>query len=530
MALTLDDIMKLPAEPTDDHLAALGLLRKPELPPAPVVKTAMTPATAISANATPFEKALREDESRRPMHPTVSAAMTPAVAPDIGTATPPASSTFQPAKPMMPPELSQKDLLALPQTSAGVHPGSSAFYQNQLERMQAEKEGDTLASHPGLIGKIGHVLGRVGNVALDVAAPSVAALIPGTDINKAGRTEQARENMERAQTQETAQAAEKTRELHEENVADLAAQRLEETKKANESKDSASLAKQGLKRDDEGNIVADEESPIYKATQEKLKNADTMQKNLMEYRNSQKALTDARTELEKAKNDPNSPIYKQAQQRLAMAQVAHDVAAKNLELHEHQFENKLQEQELIKPSGQSQSRGSAAQAVLDLIPDLKTLVNKHREDMGPLMGRINRGEVSIGSVDPGVARLYSAMKSFYALQPAVHGFRNAEFVKDFESALGTLERDPDAFIAGMEGLKPTLESVAKEGKTFHKRVVEGRDTQNQPAGAVKPPDGKVSVWDPEGKQHFIKAGTEDDFLKEDKYKGWSKNAPSAKPR
>jgi hypothetical protein len=80
------------------------------------------------------------------------------------------------------------------------------------------------------------------------------------------------------------------------------------------------------------------------------------------------------------------------------------------------------------------------------------------------------------------------MKSFYALQPAVHGFRNAEFVKDFEHAIGTLERDPDAFLAGMEGLKPTLNAVAKEGKTFHKRIVEGRD-ENKPTADTTAPAG-----------------------------------------
>jgi len=64
--------------------------------------------------------------------------------------------------------------------------------------------------------------------------------------------------------------------------------------------------------------------------------------------------------------------------------------------------------------------------------------------MGPLMGRLAKGEIALGDVDPAIAELYGAMKSFYALQPAVHGFRNAEFVKDFETALGTLERDPEA--------------------------------------------------------------------------------------
>jgi hypothetical protein len=117
------------------------------------------------------------------------------------------------------------------------------------------------------------------------------------------------------------------------------------------------------------------------------------------------------------------------------------------------------------------------------MPELQEAVKKNSAEMGPLMGRINRGEVNIGNVDPEVAKLYAAMKSFYALQPAVHGFRNAEFVKDFETAIGTLERNPDAFLAGMEGLKPTLNAVAKEGKTFHQRIVEGGENTPTQGGA-----------------------------------------------
>lgn len=188
---------------------------------------------------------------------------------------------------------------------------------------------------------------------------------------------------------------------------------------------------------------------------------------------AQTEATDARAQLDKAKANPNSEIYQIQLKRLQIAEQNAQNASSRLQLSTEQFGNKLQEQELLKPSGQAQSRASAAESVLTLMPGLKTLVEEHRDDMGPIMGRLNRGEVAIGDVDPEVARLYAAMKSFYALQPAVHGFRNAEFVKDFESALGTLERNPDAFIAGMEGLKPTLESVAKEGKTFHKRIVEG---------------------------------------------------------
>lgn len=256
------------------------------------------------------------------------------------------------------------------------------------------------------------------------------------------------------------------------------------------NKDEAALAKIGMKRGPNGEIVPDESSEVYKTQEQRRAQAEQQTKSLQELRDSQETLNEARAEAEKAKNDPNSPAYKAAQQKLAMAQRAHDVAAANLGLHQQEFANKIQEQELVKPSGQATSRGSAAQAVLDIMPDLEKSVRANAAEMGPIMGRLNRGEIKIGDVSPDVARLYSAMKSFYALQPAVHGFRNAEFVKDFETALGTLERDPDAFIAGMQGLKPTLESVAKEGKTYHKRIVEAGGN-NAPAAAA---GGKA--WNP----------------------------------
>lgn len=374
--------------------------------------------------------------------------------------------------------------------------GSSGAARVELERLADEKAHPwgSEGNHPGRLGKIGHVLGEIGNVAGDMLIPNQMAAIPGSEMNREVRKREAEGELRTAEAGERAGAEAKSKEELE------AAQKTEAEAKAKNlgEKDSEALAKLGQMRDADGNIVPDPTSPAYQRNQIAMDSV----KHLQDLRDAQRELAEARTEVEQAKNDPNSPAFKAAQQRLAMASEAHRIAAQNLGLHQEQFQNKLQEQQLLKPSGQAQSRGSAAQAVLDLIPDLKTLVNKHREDMGPIMGRLNRGEIAIGNVDPEIARLYSAMKSFYALQPAVHGFRNAEFVKDFEHALGTLERNPDAFIAGMEGLKPTLDSVAKEGKTFHKRIVEGGGASAQfkvPDGAPEAPKEDNKILKVDGK-------------------------------
>jgi hypothetical protein len=482
--LTLDDIMKLPDTVSDDHLAALGILKKPAQPPPPTPLKPMQPATAKD-----IDLAVTGAHTGHPtdITPHNKEIMMSGGDPNLAAVTP-EQGVLTTAMPTAP-NLSFKEKMALPTFSAAVRPGSSNYYEGQLERAQLEKENPwgSAENHPGVLGKIGHVLGRIGNVALTAAAPGLATLTEGTDLNKLAQASQNRAGLEQAKTQELAQQAEKTRAQHEENVSDLNAQRLEETERANRAKEEGGLAKFGMKRDEEGNIVADEESPVYKQNQEKIKNAAALRDSVIGLRQSQASLNEAKEEFEKSKNDPNSPQYQLALKKLQAANLAHEVAEKNLELHEKEFSNKISEQEFLKPSGQAQSRGSAAQAVLDLMPDLKDLVNAHRADMGPIMGRINRGEIEIGNVDPEIARLYSAMKSFYALQPAVHGFRNAEFVKDFEHALGTLERNPDAFLAGMEGLKPTLQSVAKEGITYHKRIKEGQP--NAPAGTTPPAGG-----------------------------------------
>jgi hypothetical protein len=372
------------------------------------------------------------------------------------------------------PVLSHQAQRGLPMISPGTPAGSSADYENQLERLRAPREPITATGAKGVLQHIGRGLEKVGNIAGDVFAPATMTLIPGTDLNKRAQIHEIEPKLERAKEQEELTAERKgAAGRAERKESSEEEERAARTKNLNE-KDSAALAEHGLVRDAEGNVKPDPTSPIYQKNQLAMQTVANVQR----YRAAQQELIEAKTEVERAKNDPDSPAFKAAQQRLAMAAEAHRIAGQNLALHQQEFSNKLSEQEFVKPSGQAASRASAARSVIDLYdapgkPGLESLVRKNAKSMGPLMGRLEKGEIALGDVDPAVAELYGAMKSFYALQPAVHGFKNAEFVKDFETALGTLERDPEAFIAGMKGLRPTLESVAKEGVTYHKRVKEG---------------------------------------------------------
>ncbi len=335
------------------------------------------------------------------------------------------------------------------------------------------------------------------DVAGSILAPRAMTYIPGSSLNYQHQLDVARQNVTQdnsQQQQEQQIADEQAQAQQRQALAEKAGAQTEAiqnpTIKPPNPAAIASAAKMGYKFDENGMLTPmsdDEVSP-------EIKNQRALAQATKDLRNAQTALANS-------KNDPNSAAYKLEQAKVAEATERTHQAMAGLGLRQQEFTNKVQEQNLVKPSGQASSRASAAQAALNVMPHLADLVHKNGASIGPLMGRISRGEIAIGDVPPDVAELYGAMKSFYALQPAVHGFRNAEFVKDFETAIGTLERDPEAFLAGMKGLEPTMKAVAEEGRTYHPRIVSG---QNPPSGGQAE---MIRARDRQGKLHEAPKGT-----------------------
>ncbi len=365
-------------------------------------------------------------------------------------------------------------------------PIQTKYDQDQAELQRLQKSGSGISQlthpvdaqgnpdtskHPGFWKKFGSVAARIGDVAGTALFPGVTAQIPGTELHHDVllNQQQGRVNSDLATEQQQAQThnLELKPELDQSKL-ELSQQKVQNAQEAAEQKLSAQLAQHGFKKDANGAIV-----PL---TYEEMSQE---QQAVHDLKVSQQEMADAQAAYKKAQKD-NVPLQMEmARRRIETAQQNSAIAAERLGLSKEQFANKLREQELIKPSGQTQSRGSAAQTALDVLPGLIETIKKNAKTMGPLMGRIARGEIAIGNVDPKTAEVYTALKSMYALQPAVHGFRNAEFVKDFESAVGNIERNPEGVIGGLQGLKPTLEKVRDEGKTFHHRTV----ANNEEGGA-----------------------------------------------
>lgn len=393
----------------------------------------------------------------------------------------------------------------MPQITAA--PGTAEYGQQrqaQLDYKNAHPLGGDISDKPGFWGKLEHGLAKAGNIAGDIFAPGVMANIPGTDMNKrvqaeanAKWTQLGSEADLKKQQIEASKASEAATEQGNEptpwtpqgsttpimvpfksiptlEAADTRANAVEQ---AAATKNAPALAKLGYKLDDDGKMVPIPDAELSPA-----------QKQSRDLTDSVMALNEAKTAVEKAKNDPNSPAFKLAQERLNQAAANAQRMTEAMGLHEAEFKNKVQEQGLVKPSGQTTSRGDAAGAALELLPELQSAIRNNAASLGPIMGRIQKGEIKLGNVDPEIQKLYSTMQSFYALQPAIHGFRNAEFVKDFDSFVGNLSTNPEAVIAGLEGLKPTLEAVEKSGRTYKPRIVEGGAGGGAAATAgTKPP-------------------------------------------
>jgi len=380
---------------------------------------------------------------------------------------------------------------AIPKVSTPTAEPGSLDWQRQRQKQitdeiavedfkRAHPWGSPESTHPGILGKIGHVASTIGNIAGNIVAPATMAMIPGTQLNEQLKVAGLRGQQQENQTEIDKQQQEQDAAAAKESKAELDREKQNETEDKNQNQLAEQYRKLGLKLDPVTGkptpISYEEMSPIEQAAHDlKLNQAEA---------------ADARAQLDQMKGDTSSPLYQLQLKRLQVAMQNSQNAQHRLGLSEEQFQNKVKEQDLLKPSGQAQSRGSAAQAALDVLPDLQQQLQENADELGPVMGRIQRGEIAIGDVDPKIAKLYSTMQSFYAMQPAIHGFRNAEFVKDFNSFVGGLERNPEATLAGLEGLKPTMQSIAKEGKTFHRRIVEG-DNAGGGGGAIEYKPGLI---------------------------------------
>ena len=207
MAFTLDDVLNAPSDPEllQRHLQNLGALPMP-VAPTPTVVSPMRPPNmeAPAMGESSFLKPMAKPSTNitefagASSGPTHLPAMKTAELPEAPAMpmTPQASfgaGVGEPVKPMTPPTAG-----AAVGSTAPAAPGSVPFYEQELTQALSHRP-DALSDHPTFGGKVGHVLGRIGNIAGDILAPATMAMIPGTDIYNRMQVNRAERNLAGAQ-------------------------------------------------------------------------------------------------------------------------------------------------------------------------------------------------------------------------------------------------------------------------------------------------------------------------------------------
>lgn len=146
-----------------------------------------------------------------------------------------------------------------------------------------------------------------------------------------------------------------------------------------------------------------------------------------------------------------------------------------------------------KPGAAAQGRASQAESVIEAGNNLKAEIDKHRRKIGNLASYWNQFANGSPIADPDAARLMSEIASYAALQPAMHGMRGGQVMKEFEKMVGGIPKNPDALKAAIDGISSTASVMAKQGQS-HNSQHPTTGTSQTPSPAVRkynPATGKL---------------------------------------
>jgi hypothetical protein len=366
------------------------------------------------------------------------------------------------------------------QAEAGKKPG--------LENVYGKITGSSFGQNHPVAGKILGVLGQIpstiADTALSAVAPRIGAMVPGTTEqhglkvqNLQGQIGKEQEGgLKEAQTREQNSLPE----LHQSQL-DLKGEQQAHQNDLNEAKlnekrqhDEAQLAEHyrqiGYKINDKGEPEAMkyEELPPKEQAIYDLKNSQTeAEKGIADYKAAQKANMPQAMEL--------------ARQRIAGAAQARQIAMGRLGLSEKEFQANyygtdmggnalpgapataqgapegIKVANLTKPGATAQGKAAQGQGIVESATHLKKEIDKYKDLTGNMESYWKQAINGTPISDPRAAKLMSEIQSFAALQPALHGFRSHDAMKEFSKMIGGIPKNAEALKASIDGL---VESAA----------------------------------------------------------------------
>ena len=142
------------------------------------------------------------------------------------------------------------------------------------------------------------------------------------------------------------------------------------------------------------------------------------------------------------------------------------------------------------PSGQTKSRVEAASGSIDAGNRIIGMLHdpKYAKVLGNLDSYVQMAIKNTPISDPDAARMISELRSFAALQPAVHGFRSHNALEDFSSIIGPIAKNPAAIEQSIMGIIDTARSVQGEIKR------NGTPVETPPVETPPPTEPKVRTY------------------------------------
>lgn len=355
--------------------------------------------------------------------------------------------------------------------------------QNKLQADTPQKYD--YSSH-GVLGNIGHVLERFGNIAGDVLDPGATSLIPGSDLFKARQVHQDQALIQQAQENKDAEQKEQdavdNESANREQKGDVESAKQDTAT----AKTAAQLAQHGFKMDPAKGIVPlsyEEMSPA--------------QQGVYDLKEGQTRLAQAKADYQDAMQRGDTAAAQLAKAKLQAESRTQDIALQKLGLAREHLSFDEDKQYNPQPTATERNKGDLGQSSLHQIGEMRDVLDRRPDIFGPGAGRANRIQQWLGSSDPDAIKYRSSSQYLADHSAALFGGRGEYIMKQLHDL--TDERfGPDALKQALTEADKTSQGFVNAGTTHGKGGHSSYFTPPATPGAATP-GGKADYVFKDGK-------------------------------
>lgn len=391
--------------------------------------------------------------------------------------------------------------------------------------------------------RFGGALARIGDTALSIVSPGIAALTPGTELHHrllinqnagdlnndlANQHEQAQTTLLDAQPELRQQALD-NQALRNQNYSQHLSDVLDAQQDHNKQTYLTNLRDHGY--------TVDETDPSGQKTRPlRYEEMSGQQQAVEDLKHSQTELADANAALAKAKNDPSSPAFRLAQARVDVAKQNANTAIGKLSVardnyNMHAFGKDSQGNELpgvlhdadgnavgstqagnVKPTTQARDAAARAEDLTAIQGRVESALNdpEIQQYMGPIGGRLAEAQSQLGTLPAKVAQFQNDLVSYGAFQAGLHPVRGIGALQYFDKVMGGLHQTPEQLRGKLASNAATAGTVQQEGTMptsagNRRRSTAPNPPQSGAPGGAKPAGATGKVKGSDGRMYWTDA-------------------------